>query len=596
MLATAIAVFYGRSIVEQVQFDAAREQLVREASLAAALLEKIGPDSRGVEHLAGILHIPGGRLTLMDSVGNVLADTAPQAQPLKNLDNHADRPEVGEAMRGTVGFATRPSATLNSSMIYAAARVDEGHLLRLAVPLTNLQQDIDSRSAVFMRAGLVAVGLSLLLAVLLSGALRRSLDQMVSVVEGISLGHFRHRMCRIPGSEFAPLAEAVNRMAEKIGESVRALAEQAAQLETILETMEDGVLVLGPRGRIRRCNSALAREFPAAPGATGAQVVELVSSPHLQEAVEDLMRTEQTLPLPPAALAESARGEGPAGMPQAGDEGLKKRRLQLETPSGQVLEACISRPAGQDPGYSGVGAVIVFHDITELVRLERVRRDFVANVSHELRTPLTAIQGYAETLLVLDCPPECRRFSEIILKHALCLSRMVADLLSLSRLENETAELKLVPTDPREAVEQAASMCRESLEQGNCRLELDFPEKCRVMASPPHLAQVFRNLLENALRYTPSGGTVRIVARQCAEGLMFRVLDDGPGIPPEDLGRVFERFYQVERHRGQGTSGLGLAICKHILERHGSRIRAESPAEDGSTAFVFTLSSVREPV
>ena len=642
LVSIAVAVFYGKAWFEKVQLDAARERLVRETVLAGAILDGLGDHTSGLPQLAAILNMPEERLSLLNSKGSVLGDTAPGAQPITRLDNHADRPEVREAMNGTPGFTIRPSGTLGKDLAYAAVALRNGDILRVSVPLASLRQIIDSRLAVFTQIALITVALSLVLAGLLSGALRRSLSQMVSVVEAISLGNFQRRLRRIPGREFAPLADAVNRMAENIEEHIRAAAEQTAQLESILDTMSDGVLVLGPRGRIRRCNRALAREFPAAASALGAQVVEVIPSPPLQNAVDDIMAEaeaqnfarqralalaasvahdaaenagsvkskadfssdatghEQTAGLDDKAKADlvsgtsaSAADETEKGDIVSPESGRVQRYLHLELPSGQVMSVCISLPGAADTAEGGqVGAVAVFHDITELMRLERVRRDFVANVSHELRTPLTAIQGYAETLISLDGPPECRRFGEIILKHGVCLSRMVDDLLTLARLEGKSGSLELAPVDPREALAQATGMCREVLERRHCRVEPHIAPDCRVMASLPHLTQVFRNLLENAGRYAPEGGSIRVNARQVGDSVVFRVTDDGPGIPRQDLERVFERFYQVERHRGQASTGLGLAICKHIIERHGGSIRAESPAPDGNTALVFTLTSV----
>ena len=650
LVSIAVAVFYGKAWFEKAQLESARERLVRETVLAGAILDRLGDHTSGLSQLADILDMPEERLSLLNSRGSVLGDTAPGAQPVTRLDNHADRPEVREAMAGKPGFTIRPSGTLGTDLAYAAVALQNGDILRVSVPLVSLRQIIDSQLAVFTRIGLITVALSLVLAGLLSGALRRSLSQMVSVVEAISLGNFQRRLRRIPGREFAPLADAVNRMAENIEEHIRAAAEQTAQLESILDTMSDGVLVLGPRGRIRRCNRALAREFPDAASALGAQVVEVIPSPPLQNAVDDLMAEaearnharQRALALAasvaqdyPELVAEVVADERPVGQGAAGsdaakaqtagaqtagedlvapdlegfeagaavedgsDEGFSaesgrmQRYLHLELPSGQVMSVCISLPTSADTEKGGqLGAVAVFHDITELMRLERVRRDFVANVSHELRTPLTAIQGYAETLVSLDGPPECRRFGEIILKHGAYLSRMVEDLLTLARLEGKSGSLELGPVDPREALAQATGMCREVLERRRCKVESQIPADCRVMASPPHLTQVFRNLLENAGRYAPEGGSIRVSARQVGDSVVFRVTDDGPGIPKQDLERIFERFYQVERHRGQASTGLGLAICKHIIERHGGSIRAESPASDGNTALVFTLTSV----
>ena len=597
LIASGIAVYYGRASFEQSQVDAARERLLRETTLSAAILDKTGANPEGLRELAAILQMPQERLSLLDNSGNVLADTAPGAQPVSKLDNHADRPEVRAAMQGGQGYSVRSSGTLGTDMAYAAVRVNDARLLRIALPLNNLQQEIESRVAVFTRIGIVTLVLSLILAGLLSGALRNSLSQMVSVVEAISLGNFQRRLRRIPGREFAPLAEAVNRMAENIEDHVRTAAEQTAQLESILETMSDGVLVLGPHGRIRRCNRALAREFPAAASALGAQVVEVIPSPQLQAAVDAAMAAcpvpgsvSGSVPSSGAGHADAAQNSGAAEHEgaAAGEEPTLNREqwyLQLELSSGQVMSVCISRPCGLEHlGQTGVGAVAVFHDITELMRLERVRRDFVANVSHELRTPLTAIQGYAETLISLDASPECRRFGEIILKHGVCLSRMVDDLLTLARLEGKTGSLELSPTDPRDAVSQAAGMCREMLERRKCSVVVDIPEDCRVMASQPHLAQVFRNLIENAGRYAPEGGDVRISARVSGPDVVFRVVDDGPGIPKADLERIFERFYRVDKSHSKeiGGTGLGLSIVKHGVKTLNGRLWLNSEPGQGT--------------
>ena len=638
LVSIAVAVFYGKAWFEKAQLESARERLVRETVLAGAILDRLGDHTSGLPQLAAILDMPEERLSLLNSKGSVLGDTAPGAQPVTRLDNHADRPEVRAAMAGKPGFTIRPSGTLGTDLAYAAVALQNGDILRVSVPLVSLRQIIDSQLAVFTRIGLITVALSLVLAGLLSGALRRSLSQMVSVVEAISLGNFQRRLRRIPGREFAPLADAVNRMAENIEEHIRAAAEQTAQLESILDTMSDGVLVLGPRGRIRRCNRALAREFPDAASALGAQVVEVIPSPPLQNAVDDLMAEaearnharQRALALAasvaqdyPELVAEVVADERPAGQGAAGsdadqaqtagedlvapdlegfeageggsDEGLAaesgrmQRYLHLELPSGQVMSVCISLPTSADTEKGGqLGAVAVFHDITELMRLERVRRDFVANVSHELRTPLTAIQGYAETLVSLDGPPECRRFGEIILKHGAYLSRMVEDLLTLARLEGKSGSLELGPVDPRDALAQATGMCREVLERRRCKVESQIPADCRVLASPPHLTQVFRNLLENAGRYAPEGGSIRVSARQVGDSVVFRVTDDGPGIPKQDLERIFERFYSLPRENGHKSSGLGLAFVSEVARLHEGTVTLCNRPQGGAHAS-FTL-------
>lgn len=493
---------------------------------------------------------------------------------IADLDNHGDRPEIRDALDRGEGVSTRRSNTLDSDLVYAAVRLADGNVLRAAVPFAGLKTRIDGKLSAFSMVAAAAAGLSLLLALLLSSWLKRSLADMVTVVEAISLGKYQRRLRAVPGSEFTALADAVNRMAENIEKHVRTVADQAGQLEGILDTMNDGVLVLGPKGRIRRCNRALAAVFPAAAGAHGAQVVEAIPVSALQEAVEALL----------------ARPAAEQAAPEETDRPTPERletRLQLEVPAGRVLAVHLSRSLASTPD---IGAVAVFHDITDLVRLERVRRDFVANVSHELRTPLTAIQGYAETLAGLEnVPDDCRRFGGIIRRNGAYLARMVEELLALARLESEEGHLALLPVDPRDALNTAAAFCADALAARRLRLTVDLPEKLKVMASPTHLGQVFRNLLENACRYAPEDSEIRVSAALRDDEALFRVTDQGPGIPAADLSRIFERFYRVEKHRGASSTGLGLAICKHIIERHGGRIRAESPTRDAATALCFTL-------
>jgi two-component system phosphate regulon sensor histidine kinase PhoR len=261
--------------------------------------------------------------------------------------------------------------------------------------------------------------------------------------------------------------------------------------------------------------------------------------------------------------------------------------LQIEPRQGKIFAVLLARPP-REAAYA-IGAVAVFRDITELVRLETVRRDFVANVSHELRTPLTAIQGYAETLIDMEeVPEQGRRFAEIIRKHGMFLNAMVDELLTLSRLENSHIAMRRETVDPVRVLNAAKQMLAQNIEQARVRIEEDIAPDMPVVADSVHLEQVLRNLLENACRYAPPESSIVVRMRPRGKEALFSVSDQGSGIPPSDLGRIFERFYRVEKHRGS-TSGLGLAICKHIIERHHGRIWAESPAQNAATSFFFTL-------
>lgn len=569
-VAAGLSLWLTREWLEERQLDEARTGLLREARVAGELM------LRGENDLAAltrVLDLPDLRLSLLDADGRVLAETGGVSP--EGMDNHGDRPEVVQARSGGEGYSLRASGTLHRNFAYAARRLPDGRVLRLALPLDSVNLLIQKRLHVFAPMILLAV----VLAAFISGAMRRSLGQMVDVVSAISRGRLQRRLRRLPGTEFAPLAEAVNRMADSIGEQVRIASDKTAQLESVLNTMSDGVLVLGPQGRIRRCNGAFARLFPQVTDMAGSPVIEVIPSPELQDAVDALLRSAQ--------VARTASGSGDEDL----DVPRSLRQVQLHL-GGRAFSVLISLPVLAD---ARLGAVLVFRDISDLMQLERIRSDFVANVSHELRTPLTAIQGYAETLLSMDSPEQAQHFAAIIYRHSCSLARMLEDLLVLARLEGQGGALELCPTECAATLEEAGSLCQTRLQERSLRLEGYLEELPPVLADDRLLTLVFRNLLENACRYAEEGTAIRVTGRVEGDGVVIRVVDDGATIPADDLPRIFERFYQVERHRGQNSTGLGLAICKHVIERHGGRIWAESPAEDGSTAIIFTLRRADAP-
>lgn len=569
-VAAGLSLWLTREWLEERQLDEARTGLLREARVAGELM------LRGENDLAAltrVLDLPDLRLSLLDADGRVLAETGGVSP--EGMDNHGDRPEVVQARSGGEGYSLRASGTLHRNFAYAARRLPDGRVLRLALPLDSVNLLIQKRLHVFAPMILLAV----VLAAFISGAMRRSLGQMVDVVSAISRGRLQRRLRRLPGTEFAPLAEAVNRMADSIGEQVRIASDKTAQLESVLNTMSDGVLVLGPQGRIRRCNGAFARLFPQVTDMAGSPVIEVIPSPELQDAVDALLRSAQ--------VARTASGSGDEDL----DVPRSLRQVQLHL-GGRAFSVLISLPVLAD---ARLGAVLVFRDISDLMQLERIRSDFVTNVSHELRTPLTAIQGYAETLLSMDSPEQARHFAAIIYRHSCSLARMLEDLLVLARLEGQGGALELCPTECAATLEEAGSLCQTRLQERSLRLEGHLEELPPVLADDRLLTLVFRNLLENACRYAEEGTAIRVTGRVEGDDVVIRVVDDGATIPADDLPRIFERFYQVERHRGQNSTGLGLAICKHVIERHGGRIWAESPAEDGSTAIIFTLRRADAP-
>lgn len=537
----------------------AREALTR-AELAKSVLDS-GLNLAQMDNLFRAAHELSYRMTLMDVSGAVVRDTDIDGLDLPDLDNHADRPEIEEARAKGQGISFRHSNSLGMDAVYAAVALRDGRILRIAVPAATVRSRLETE---FAFAGMVVAGVAffcILLTALITKHVQNALNNMAEVVASIPKDkHFR-RLREVPGKEFLPLAYSVNAMADSIESFISTTRDQHGQLESILDSMHEGVLVLNPAGKIRRWNKALVSLFPGIAGAEGRPVIEGIPLPDLQTGVERLLADE-------------------------GAEEERTETVHFELPLGRFLVANLSRPLHS---RESLGVVIVVYDATEIMQLGIMRRDFVSNVSHELRTPLTAIRGYAEVLMFAkDVPDDKREFAVIIHDHAAALSRLVNDMLVLARVESDRETFETVPIDAGSAFEDASAACLPLAEGKGVRFEAHF-DGTPVLANPSLLTQVFRNLLENACRHSPENGTVRISARTEGKDLLFCVSDDGPGIPADALHRVFERFYQVGKERNSGTAGIGLAICKHIIERHGGRIWAQSPYGGAATAMLFTL-------
>ncbi|TVM32985.1 ATP-binding protein [Oceanidesulfovibrio marinus] len=445
-------------------------------------------------------------------------------------------------------------------------------------------QNIESGMYISVAAALVLAALfSLFLVRWLWGCM----GETIAVAEAIGSGNYMKRLGFFKSKEFDALARSINSMAQSIEHHIRTITEQKSQIQAVLDSMREGVMVIDNRGRIRSVNRALGGILNVTEECVGKKPLEVVLSPELQRACDQ-------------ALAVEAK---------SGPEKSDAIRMQIEPVRDTVYDVTIVPMRRQEYQDAEGGLVVVFHDISELSRLERIRRDFVANVSHELRTPLTSVKGYAETLLLgveqgTSKPEGQKSFLEIIIKHANHMAKTVNDLLSLTRLESGKKPFDVKPVDGAKAAAQALRECEHLVEGKGAHVELDLPDTQMVAADFDRLVQVFRNLIENAVKYgvkpEQCGGShdgvclaARIWSREDNDGMVvFGVEDQGPGIPAGDMERIFERFYRVDKHRtkGAGSSGLGLAICKHIVEKLGGRLWAESPTATGTgTCFMFTV-------
>jgi two-component system, OmpR family, phosphate regulon sensor histidine kinase PhoR len=490
----------------------------------------------------------GARATVIDVKGTVLADSEADAA---SMENHLTRPEFSAALRGEIGSNTRRSRTVGVPFLYVAAPV-AGGAVRLAYPLSDVEASVSQVRRTLLGSSLLAFAVALVISGVAAQSISRRLKRIVNFADRIAAGDLTARIEETSFDEIGKVASALDKTAHQLEASFAALQTSQRQLETLLNSMQDAVIAVGPDRRVQWANQSM----------------------------DKLQRTRVH-----ARLVESVRDPDFLKAVQSASENRKP---------------CVARAASIVPGRTfditaaplpGGGAVAVLRDLTERERAEKTRRDFIANVSHELRTPLTSIQGYTETLL--DSGPEndhTRDFLEVIRKNASRMARLTEDLLTLARVESGEQRFRLQPVSPSELIQEAAHDFREIAKAQNVELQTENGPLPPVYADSEALHQVFSNLVDNALKYGASGGRIVIGARTSPLGVEFYVRDFGPGISSEHLPRLFERFYRVDkaRSRESGGTGLGLAIAKHIVLAHSGTIRAESELNHGS-AFLFTL-------
>jgi two-component system phosphate regulon sensor histidine kinase PhoR len=492
----------------------------------------------------------GARATIIDSQGKVWADS--EADPAV-MENHAQRPEFVAALKGIVGTDARRSRTVGVSFLYVAAPV-AGGAVRLAYPLSDVEAAVTRVRRHLFLGSLLAFIVALLISGVAARSTARRLHRIVQFADRIAAGDLAARIEETSEDEIGQVATSLDTTARHLEESFAALQTSQRQLETLLNSMQDAVIAVSADDRVQWANQTMDKLVPQRTR-KNAPLVETVRDPDFLTAVRGASEARKVFTARAASIVP-----------------------------GRTFDVT----AAPMPGG---GAVAVLRDLTETERIEKTRRDFIANVSHELRTPLTSIQGYTETLL--DSASDnnhFRDFLEIIRKSALRMSRLTEDLLTLARVESGEQRFDIQPSAPADLLEEAVQSFREIARAQNVELKVEDHASAQVGADPEAIHQVFSNLVDNALKYAQSGGRIILGARPVAESVEFYIQDFGPGIPSEHLPRLFERFYRVDkaRSRESGGTGLGLAIAKHIVLAHGGTIRAQSDLNHGST-FLFTL-------
>ncbi len=541
------------------------------------------------------------RITLVDTEGRVLADS--EHDPV-TMANHRDRPEVAVALAGGVGRSRRASATLSTTLLYVAVPLDPGKTgagaIRLAVPTSRVEDLLSRTGWVPLLVALAALLPVLLLTYLVARSITDPIERLRTMACSVAAGDLSYRVGTLRRDELGELGGALNEMAQSLQEQVREVADARDETEAIISSMQDGVLVVDRAGTVLRANRAVADLLDSPGPLTGSRLLHVArtfaASPVVQRALQ-------------ATEATAGEVEGPGGrifsveaMPLTGERGD---------------EGDLGAP-GRFPGPRDGGSVLLLvRDETARRRVERMRRDFVANVSHELKTPLARLSLLASTLrhAIDEDPGQARGFSATLEGEVKGLSALVDDLLTLSRME----EQQRPAPDPTELVDlsdlatDVAGSLPAPASESAPTIELDVPGPAPVRGDRLLLETLLRNLVDNAVRYNRPGGHVWVTvtpgtpatpglapeeaARQPG-GVTLTVADDGVGIPREHQARVFERFYRVDPARTSGGTGLGLSIVRHVAERHGATVTLTSRVGQGSTftvQFPPTSSGPREP-
>lgn len=561
--------FYLNRTLENSLVSTLTDNLLSQTRLAALTLSRNGAQQNDLQDLAVKLgEAVTARVTIISPDGTVVGDSGVDLGEIRELENHINRPEIQGALKNGTGTSVRYSATVRQEMLYTAVAISSsGHVdgvVRLALPLSALDSLRSGLHKTLGTALFISFILTLIFSYILSRLTSRPLQQVASIAAEIGRGNFARRLPTGWHDELGDLAGIMNEMALKFDDQLSRLTAERNRLDAILSGMGEGLMVTDKNGMITLVNPAFSRLFRVYDSLIGSPLSNITRHPALLESYN---------------LVSSDRCE-------------LQNEMTVRTPEEKFLSAHWV-PLLNEKGMQGV--VAVFHDVTDLKRLENIRRDFVANVSHELRTPVTVINGYSETLLdglISSDPQKSAEFIQIILNHSQRLAALLNDLLSLSEMESPDFSFQMTPITVESSLNKVCSLLKGKADAKEVAIAVpDLSRLPAVLADQGRLEQVMVNLLDNAIKYSFAGGEIRISAEEDGEFIRIAVVDSGPGVPAASIPRLFERFYRVDsgRSRQEGGTGLGLAIVKHIVQLHGGSVRVENNAAGAGATFSFTL-------
>ena len=562
--ATAIALL-PEPLAEEAGRDLEHSLLLAVQILPAPIPGLRAPDEGLQRRLSTISAGTGYRVTVVARDGTVLADTARRFDELSAVENHLARPEIAAALARGTGRAHRRSPTTGTDSVYAARLVTAPDGTAWVARLARPAQSLAALRGSLVRIELVAAGIAGLAAWLISLWLTRSLfrplSELIVAADHLAAGGEWRRPDVPDSGELTTLGRALERIARQNARQVAAVAAERDHLRATVESMSEGVLVVGGDGTPELVNPAFRTLFGIAAGAAAAEILDLTREPRLVDLIAGVLRSNQ-----PAALA-----------------------IERHEPAPHTVALLASPLAAATARANGV--VVLARDLSESERLHQMRRDFVANVSHELKTPLAAIRGYAETLVdgAVDERATALRFSERILEQCRRLSELLDDLLTLSRLESTEPFRATEPVALAALAEEAIELVAGRAATRQVEVALTAAEALIVTGDAEGLLRLFTNLLDNAIKYNREAGRVEVRLLRRDALAVIEVQDQGIGIAPAHLPRIFERFYRVDsgRTRESGGTGLGLAIVKHVAQAHGGRVEVASEPGRGSTFRVY---------
>lgn len=506
------------------------------------------------------------RVTIIRWDGTVLGDSDLNTAALKKVENHLHRPEVQQSAHTGLGVNKRYSATIRKYLLYMAVPFGRGQnhgFLRYAVALSYLEMLEGRLQKMIAGALLLVFLLSLVFTYVISFVVSRPLNEMAKIARAMADGDFSQKPSIFYSQdEMGDLARALSYMSDEIKWKIEQIKLESVKLDAVLSSMFEGIMVVDEKGKILLMNPSLRKLFFVDSAPEAKAPIEVIRNAQIQDVVDRILKDKKK---------------------------LISQEMVTVYPQEQILRINAA-PIIRNDVFEG--AVLVFHDITELRRLERVRQDFVANVSHELRTPVSSIKGYAETLLdgAMEDKGSCREFISIIYQDSNRLAALIDDLLDLSKIESGKMNIVLSPLDIRPVLDRSLRVLEQLIKTKGLTVSVDAPSDLpKVLADDKRLAQVFLNLLDNAVKYTPEGGFIRVGMSVNDQAVHINVADTGVGIPEKDISRIFERFYRVDKARSRdlGGTGLGLSIVKHIVLAHNGQVSVRSEVGQGSVFSFF---------